>query len=218
VPLDEVRLAARAEGWRLTALAAQRFHEPGHPGVMLDPQGPPDVRAGGPLIPPLAARAVHDLCVGGVVAVRAAIARAAGAIERHQVRGQAYTRGRGGRHATVEVGDAIRIERIERPAERSIMELLGVKQPRRQASRERLILAKPRHQGAWLGHNAAAVEDHRVDGMARGDDPHLRVVLGRLVHDVAKAECVQHAGDAAQMSQDLAAVAVLSVHGALLCW
>jgi hypothetical protein len=53
--------------------------------------------------------------------------------------------------------------------------------------------------------------------MASGDETPLRVLRGRVVNDVAKAEFVKHAGDEAQRIQDVAAVAVLSVHGALLC-
>jgi hypothetical protein len=45
--------------------------------------------------------------------------------------------------------------------------------------------------------------------MAGGDEAHLRVLRGRLVN---------HAGDETLMIQDWAAVAVLSIHGALLCW
>jgi hypothetical protein len=62
------------------------------------------------------------------------------------------------------------------------------------------------------------VEDHGFDGMAGGDDAHLRVLPGRLVNDLSDAKFVKHACDEAQMSQDLAAVDVLSVHRALLCW
>jgi hypothetical protein len=112
VPLGAVRLDELAACWRLTALAAQRFPEHGNPGLRRDHQGHHDVMAVGPMIPPLAAREVPDRFVGGVVAVIAAIHMEAGAIERHNVRGKASTRGRRGRHETIACGDARRIERL----------------------------------------------------------------------------------------------------------
>jgi hypothetical protein len=66
----------------------------------------------GPMSPTIAARDVHDLFVGDVVAGLAAIAMDAGAIEMHQAWGKAQTLGSRGRHETIEVGDARRLERI----------------------------------------------------------------------------------------------------------
>jgi hypothetical protein len=217
-PRRAVRLDDLAERWRLPALAAQRVHAHGHPRLRLDHQGPQDLSEVGPMLPTIAARDVHDLCVGGVVAVIAAIDMEAGASERHNARGKAPPLGSRGRHATREFGDARRIERLESPAERLLIERLGFKQTRRQESRDRFILEKPRPQLAWLGHTAEAVEDPRFDGMAGGDDAHLRVVLGRLVNDCAHAEFFTQACDEAQMIQNVAAVDVLSVPCALLCW
>jgi hypothetical protein len=96
--------------------------------------------------------------------------------------------------------------------------MFGFNQAGRQESRGRVILEKPRHQVQLLVHKAEAVEDHRVDGMAGGDEAHLRVLLGRLVNDFSDAKFVKHACDEAQMIQDWAAVAVLSIHWALLYW
>lgn len=169
------------------------------------------------MLPTRAARDVHALVVGGVVAGIAAIDRAAGALARRQARGQASTLGSRGRHATLEGGEAIRLQRIQGPTARVSMQLLGVNPIGRQESSARVILEHPRHQVEWLVHTAEAGEDHRVDGMAGGDEAQLRVLLRRLVHDVADATCVTHACDEAQMIQDWAAVAVWSIHEALLC-
>jgi hypothetical protein len=68
--------------WRLTAIAAQWFHEHGNPRLRLDHQGQHALIEVAPMIPTLAARDVHDLCGGGVVAVVATIDIEAGAIER----------------------------------------------------------------------------------------------------------------------------------------
>ena len=65
-----------------------------------------------PIIPTIATRDVHDLCVGDVVAVLAAIDMEAGTIELHKLRGKAQTLGCCGRNEPVAFGDTIRIERI----------------------------------------------------------------------------------------------------------
>src|SRR5882724_7331691 len=89
--------------------------------------------------------------------------------------------------------------------------MLGVNQAGRQESRDRFILEKPRHQVELLVYKAEAVEDHRFDGMAGGDDAHLRVLLGRLVNDFSNAKFVKHARDKAKMIQDLTAVDLFHV-------
>ena len=111
-------LAAR---WRITAMAAQRAHAHANPRLRRDHQFQYDVMEVGPMIPTIAARAVHDLSAGGMVAVRAAMDRCAGSIDRHQARGKAQTLGSRGHHETIEFGDAIIIERLESQAERISM-------------------------------------------------------------------------------------------------
>jgi len=44
----------------------------------------------------------------------------------------------------------------------------------------------------------------------------MKALLGRPVNDLANTECFKHAHDEAEMTQDLAAVAVLLAHGYLL--
>jgi len=195
--LDEL-----AAGWRLTAMAVQWVHAPGKPRALLDHQGPQDVLEVGPMIPTIATRAVHDLCVGGVVAGLAAIDREAGTIERHTLRGQAQTLGGRGRQPTVEGGDAISLERIERPAARIIIARLGCDQPGSQEARGRFVLEQPRHQITWWGHHAEAVADHRVNGLARGHDPRVWRASGGTVNDLTHAECIEHTRDQAHMVAD----------------
>jgi hypothetical protein len=82
VPWRHVRSDDLATRWRLTAIAVQRFHAHGNPGLMLDNPCQHDLIEVGPVIPTIAACHVHDWCVGDAVAVIAAIDMAAGAIER----------------------------------------------------------------------------------------------------------------------------------------
>jgi hypothetical protein len=165
-----------------------------------------------PLIPTIAARAVPDWVGGRIGAGIATFAREAGARAMRHAWAKTQTHGSRGRHQTVEGGEALSRERLPSPPERSIRQRLGVNQARRWAARARLILAQPRHQGAWLVSQAEAVEDRRVDGTAGGDKVPLRVVLGRVVDDFSEAKFVKQACDEAPMIQDLAAVAVLSIH------
>ena len=67
---------------------------------------------GGPMIPTIAARPGHDLFVGGMVAVVAALNRETGALARRDARDKPQTLGGRGRNETVEFGDAIIRERL----------------------------------------------------------------------------------------------------------
>jgi hypothetical protein len=51
---------------------------------------------------------------------------------------------------------------------------------------------------------------------ASGEVPHFRVLLGRLIEDVANAECVEHASDKAEVVQDLAPIRGVIGHNNLL--
>jgi hypothetical protein len=86
-PLRNVRPDDLAERWRITAMAAQRLHEHGNPGLMLDNQCQHDVIEVGSVIPTITACEVHDLFVGSLVAVIAPIDMQAGAIEMRKTRG-----------------------------------------------------------------------------------------------------------------------------------
>jgi hypothetical protein len=85
------------------------------------------------------------------------------------------------------------------------MEVRGFEPSRRQASRRRLSLATPRHQGELLVHNAAAMEHQRVDGVAGRHEPPCRIVLGNLRHDFSEATFVTHARDKTTVIQDVTA-------------
>jgi len=142
---------------------------------------------------------VYDLFVGGMVTVLAAIARETGAIEMRQAGGKAQTRGRRGRHETGACGDAIIIERLYSPAEEIIIERLGFDQHGCQESREGFVREKPRHQIEWLVHQAEAVEDNRVDDIARGHEPRVWMWSGYAVNDLTHAECLAPTRDKAHM-------------------
>jgi hypothetical protein len=199
VPRRQVGPDDWAARWRLTAMAAQRFHAPGTPGLRLDQQGSHHVMEVGPRIPTLAARAGHDRCVGGMLAVVAALAMQTGAIERRNARGKAPPLGRRGRHAPVACGAALRLARLSSPAEGLIIAMLGFDPPGCQESRSRLVLEQPGPQLAWLVHNAEAVEDHRCDGIARGHEARVWMVSGGAVHDLTHAECSEPTRDKAHM-------------------
>lgn len=203
-----------AELGPITALAAQWWHAHGKPRVRLDHSGQHDWLAVGPMLPTIAARAVHDLCVGGIVAVVAAIDMATGAIEMREARDTPQTLGGRGRNETVECGNAIIIARISRPAEGVIMEMLRFDHQGGQESRGRFVLEQPLHPRAVLVHTAEAVQDHGFDGIARGHDPRCWLVSGRAVHDLTYAEGIEHTRDKAPMVEELTPIGVW--HGVLL--
>jgi hypothetical protein len=61
-----------------------------------------------------------------------------------------------------------------------------------------------------------AIEHHGFDRLTYGEVPHCRVLLGRLIEDVAKAEFSEHTSDEAEVVQDLATVWGLVGHDNLL--
>ena len=170
------------------------------------------------MLPTIAARAVPAWCSGGLSTVLAAIAMDAGAIERRNARGQAQRRGSRGRPETGAGGDASSLAWSERPPERLSMPRRGFKHAGRQESSARWLRDTPRPQGAWLVPTAEAVAAHRVDRRAGGDEAHRRGWRGRVGQDGSEAQFVTHAGDEAQMTQDVAAVPGVSIHEALRCW
>src|SRR5215211_8247319 len=70
----------------------------------------------------------------------------------------------------------------------------------------RFVLKKQGHEIQLLVHKAQAVEDHRLDGVAHGDQAGLWVLPGGLVNDGADAEFIKHPGHQAEMIQDLTAI------------
>jgi hypothetical protein len=61
------------------------------------------------------------------------------------------------------------------------------------------MLAEPRDERARLVDQSSAVEPHRVDRLAHGEVAHFRALVGGLIKDVPKAECVEHASDQAEV-------------------
>jgi hypothetical protein len=59
----------------------------------------------------------------------------------------------------------------------------------------------------WLIDNAEPIEHHRLDRCPRGHNPHFRVLLSRLINDVAKAEFIKHDCHESQMIQGFTPVA-----------
>jgi len=61
-----------------------------------------------------------------------------------------------------------------------------------------------------------AIEHHGFDGFTHGEVAHFRVLLGRLIDDLAHAQFVEHASDKAEVIYDLAMVRGLLRHNHLL--
>jgi glutamate mutase epsilon subunit len=61
-----------------------------------------------------------------------------------------------------------------------------------------------------------AIEHHRVDGFPYGEVSHVRVLVRRLVNDVANAKFVEHASHKAEVIQHLAMVSGRVGHNSLL--
>jgi len=66
-----------------------------------------------------------------------------------------------------------------------------------------LVVHKPRAPGARWVHHAPAIEAHRLDGMAHGDTPGLRVGRGRRVKDGGNPTGSEQAGYQAEMRQQV---------------
>jgi hypothetical protein len=118
---------------------------------------------------------------------------------------EAKALGSKGRHKTRECCHPIRIERIQRPPSRVIVEVLGLSTWGNEPVGG-LVMKKPWDQVELLIHKAQAIEDHRLDGMAHSDNPGLRVLLESPVNDGGNAKFLEHPGHQAKMSQDLTAI------------
>ena len=114
-----------AEVCRITAIATERFHQEGNAGLVLDNQVQHHLVEIRPMIPAVPLGDVHDLFLGLLVAVVAAIDMKARAIEMGKGGRQPQTLGGGSGNEAVEFGDPIGIERIQRPAQGIIIEMLG---------------------------------------------------------------------------------------------
>jgi hypothetical protein len=203
-----------AERLPITTIPTQGCQPDRNASLGLDAQLEPHVVEVGPMISAIPPRDGHDLLCRRLAAVIGAIAMEAGALRMRHAWGQPSPRsGRGG-HETLEGCDVIGIARSQGPAQRIIIAMAGVDQHRCQASRYRLILENPRDHLEWLGHKAEAVQDHGVDGLARGHDPRVWLVSGGSGKDLTNAKCIEHTRDQAQMVEDLTPIGVW--HGLLL--
>jgi hypothetical protein len=157
------------------------------------------------MIPALAAGQVYDLRVGFSFAVRAAIDVEAGRVEMGKARSQSEALGSRRRNETVKLRHARGIEGIQDPAESVIVELFGGNAGRNKPVGG-LILEEPRDQGECVIDKSQAIEHHGFDGFTHGEVPHFRVLVGRLIEDIANTEFVEHASDKAEVVQNLATV------------
>jgi hypothetical protein len=97
---------------------------------------------------------------------------------------------------------AMGIERIEGPSQRIIIDVLGFDAGRKEPPGW-FMLEKVRDPVAWLVDQAKPVGHPRFARRPRCDDTHFRVLVGRLVNDVAHPELVKHRGRESQMIEDL---------------
>jgi hypothetical protein len=68
-----------------------------------------------------------------------------------------------------------------------------------------------------LSDTPQALEPHGFDGFTHGEVAHFRVLLGRLIDDLAHAKCVEHASDKGEVVYNWAMVRGLIRHNQLLC-
>jgi hypothetical protein len=148
---------------------------------------------------------VYDLRVGFFFAVIAAIDVEAGRGEMGKARSQSEALGSRRRHETVKLRHARGIEGIQDPAEGVIVELCGGNAGRNTPVGG-LMLEEPRDQGECVIDQSQAIEHHGFDGFTHGEVPPCRVLVGRLIEDIAKTEFVEHASDKAEVVQNLATV------------
>jgi hypothetical protein len=165
---------------------------------VLDAQLEPDLMQVGSMVPALATGHVYDRCLGGLGALGAPIDMATGALKMGKAGCQPQALGGRGRDATVEFRDPIGLAGIYSPAQRIVMELRGGDRWGDEP-RGRWMVDKVRDEGQWVVHTAETVEDHRLDGLPGRHEAHGRILLGRLVNDLAQTECFKHASDKAKV-------------------
>jgi hypothetical protein len=194
-----------AEVLRVTTLPTAGLHQHGNPGVVFDNQVQHHLIAVGALIATVAAGNMDDRLLRLLVTVVAAIDMNTGAIEMGQAGRKPQTCGSGRGKEAVEFRHPVIVKRIPRTAERVIIAMVRLN-TRGDASRERLVLKKMRHQGKPLVDKAQAIQDHGFDGMACSDNPHCRVVLRCLINNLSDTKCFKHACDEPQVISNLRAV------------
>jgi hypothetical protein len=170
----------------ITAITTERLHQHGNAGLVLDDQLQHDLVEVGTMISTIALGDVHDLLRRWLVTVIAPIDMKARAVEVHIGWTQVQTLGGSRRDETVEFGHPRVIEGIQGATERIIVELVGSDAGRNEALGG-LILKEAGHQVERLIDKPQAIEHYRFDRFPCREVPHLRVLSGGLVDDVANA-------------------------------
>ena len=150
------------------------------------------------MIPTIALGNVHDLFVGGLIAVIAAIDMETRRIEMGERGRQPQTPGRRGGNEAVECRYPKVVEGIEGAPEGVIIEMAGLNAWGNEA-RNRLILEKMGDEVQLLVDKAKTMKHHGFDRMAGGHNPHFRVLLGGAINDFSDAEFFKHARDQTQV-------------------
>jgi hypothetical protein len=189
----------------ITPIPTEGLHQQRHTGVVFDHQVQHHVVEVRALIPTGAAGDMHDVLIGLLITLVAAVDRKTRASEMRKAgrKSQALDSGRG--NEAGECRPPRVVERIQSTAECVIVAMAGVHAWGNE-TRERFMLEKMWDEGALLVEKAQTVEYHGLDRMACGDNAHCRVLLGGLVHDLGDAEVFTHARDKAKVIQDLRAV------------
>ena len=149
VPLVNMGADKRTKVVGITAIAAERLHEDGDPGLVLDDQISHHLVQVGPMIPAVTPGDVHDLRIGLLVAVVAPIDMETGAIERRKARRKTQALSGCGGNEAGEFGDSRGLEGLQSPSEGIIVELGRGHTGRNQAGGG-LMLEEPGDQGECL--------------------------------------------------------------------
>jgi hypothetical protein len=193
-----------SNGRRLAGMATEWWHQQREPGLVLHHQVQHDLVEVGALSPAVAPRDLPDMGVGLLGTVVAAVDVETRAVQMRKPRGSPQAWRGGDRHKPGAFGHTRALERLQGTSQRVILARRGFN-PRGDEPVRRCGLKKEGHEVQWVVHNAHAVQDHRLDGVAHGDPASLWVVLGGVVNDGANPELINHPGHQAEMSHDLTA-------------
>jgi hypothetical protein len=204
-PWLEVGTAHLAKGLGITAGATARCHQDGDPGLMRHHELPQDVVEVRAMIATIALGDGHNLGLGLRVAMVATIAMTARRVAGRIGWTQAQTLGGAHRQETVPCGHPLGGEGIHGATARIIMELGGGTAGRNEALGG-LMMEDSGDKVEGLIEPPQAMEPHRLDGFPDGERSHFRVLVRRVVNDVANAQVVEHASHKAAVIQHLAMV------------
>ena len=182
----------------ITAIATERLHQHGNPRLVFNDQLQHDLVEIRAMISAIALGDVHDVLRGLIVAVIATIDMETGAIEMRKARRQAQALSGCGSKEAVEFRHPIVVERIQSPTEGVIVELCR-SHTRRNEPIGGFILEEPGDEVEGLIDKSQPIEHHRFDGLTHREVPQFRVLLGRLIEDIANGEFVEHASDKAEV-------------------